>query len=349
MDKFINIPIQIGSEFAHKLPPELIKERIQFLVGLFKRDYKKYFKVNIDTPNSLLELFNLSLCLEGLQHCNGFNEHVNEYKNDVEATRLVSFLAFYFFNKRIPVSLEPTNIENGKKSDILIKYGNEEIYIECKNPRKKLLSSLCPEQEPFYEVLKNYISKPCDIFIEYERDISDEDIKKIANFIKQKLPSVTGEGTILNADGIKISVTSLREKFEDIGEISLQMITDNYHEKAKYPINIINRNGIAIGFCKKNISIKKNIENQLNESRGKSPSNKPLILAIQADTLIGTLADNIDIIEKLFTPTKNTSFNGVLLFDWSYSFEKLIDLKFTYINNPYAKNPIKDISHFFIR
>ena len=85
----------------------------------------------------------------------------------------------------------------------------------------------------------------------------------------------------------------------------------------------------------------------MKRSRKKVPGNTPLIVAIQSDYMTGHIRENMNKISQLFQPRKYTTFNGILLMNWSYNFRDLISFQFNYVNNPYAKNPLKDIERLF--
>lgn len=188
-----------------------------------------------------------------------------------------------------------------------------------------MLGQLRDEQEPMYEGLKDSISRPCNVLVTYEDKLTDPDLDQLGCFLKERLPLVTGEGTVLDRNDVRVEVTNVQESFQNIGDIQVQMILDNYHTNERNPVNIINRNGIAIGFAKRGVSVVGNIEQQLKASRKKVPRDAPLILAIQSDFLTGSLDENIRAISSLFQPKKNTSFNGIVLIRWSYNFRSLID------------------------
>jgi hypothetical protein len=345
----VNVPIQIKSELLQLIPQDLIHTRIQYLINLFKEKYEKLFETQIADQATLLFLLHLSFSLENLKDCSGFEDHLNEFTNDVDSTYFVTTLANYLQTRGYPVELEPQAGGISKRADIRIRIDGVPLYLECKNPRRKILSSLRSEQEPMYNLLKAKINRPCDVFITYEHPLSQQQLEELGLFLESRLPMVTSEGTICDRDAIKIDVTNLRESFQDIGDVLLQMILENYPAAERNPVTIINRNGIAIGFVKTGVSVLDNLERQIKASLRKAPSDAALVVAVQSEYLTGSLDKNIRQISRLFHPKKFTSINGILLANWSYNFHSLIDFNFQYINNPYSVNPIQDIHRLFRR
>lgn len=343
----VEVPIQVTGQLVEVVTEQVIRERIQHLVGLFKQDYERLFPTQIDEA-TFLYLAHLSFALASLEGCDGFDAHLAEFKNDVDSTYLVTTLASHLRPRVRELRLEPETPSMSKRADVkIILQDGRELFFECKNPKKEILSQLRDEQEPMYEALKECISRPCDVSITYEESLTETELARLGRFLKERLPLVTGEGTILDRDGLMVEVTNVRDSFQDIGEIQAQMILDNYHANERNPVNIINRNGVAIMFVKRGVSVIKNVEQQFKASRNKVPRDAPLILVIQSDYLTGPLDENIRAISSLFQPGKHTSFNGVLLVRWSYNLRDLIDHEFHYVNNPYARKPIADLAALF--
>lgn len=345
-EKQVNVPFQIKEDLIHYIPPSEVRKRIQYLVNLFKDKYEKLFPTKISDETTLLFLMHLSYSLENLSQCAGFDRHLVEFNNDVESTYFVTVIANYLLSMSQDVEIEPKVEGMSKQADIRIDLDGIDFYIECKNPKKDVLTALRVEQEPMYEVLKDRISKPCDVFIAYNEPLSGEQLEQIGSFLESRLPKVTGEGTIFNRDSIEISVTNIRDSIEDIGEVQTLFILENRYAE-RHPIHLINRNGIAIGFTKKNLSVIDSVEQQLKKSRRKVPNAAPLIVAVQSEYITGSISSSLREISSLFQPAKYTSFNGVLLANWRYNFQSLIDMDFHYVNNPYSKNPVLDIERLF--
>lgn len=346
-NSFTEVPVKVNEKLLEIVPQQVVRERIQYLVGLFKQDYEKLLTTQISDETTLLHLMHLSFSLDSLEECAGFHSHLMEFRNDIDSTYLVTTLASYLRPRTRELVLEPITESTGKRADIRIDLEGQHIFFECKNPKKEVLSRLRAEQEPMYEALKYSISRPCNVFITYETALKEAELVRLGGFLKERLPLVTGEGTILDHNGVRVDVTNVREAFQNIGNVQVQMILENYHSNERNPVNIINRDGIAIGFAKRRVSVINNIEQQFKASQKKVSREAPLILAIQSDYLTGSLDENVRAISSLFQPSKHTSFNGVLLVRWSYNFQNLIDPQFHYVNNPYARNPIADLARLF--
>ena len=340
------LPIQINADLVSKYSKDLLVKHFKFLAHTFKRDYQKYFPLKITDESDLLYLIHLSRSLEALKDCVGFTDHIKEYKNDIDSTYLVTTLASYLLSRKSKLTLEPVSANISKKADILAIIDNQEVYFECKNPKTDILAPIVKEHEKFYEELHTSIFKPCDVFITYN-ELDDKQIQDLKDFLKKKIPFITGEGEILNRNGVKVEIINVRDKFTDIGSVKLSMLLENYMEKALMPTTLINRNGVALGFTKNNVNAYKNIESQIKNSKNKVSKDKPLIAVINSEGLPGKFSDNVSFVNTLFNETKNTSFTGILFIRWQYSFEKLIEYEFTYINNPFARNQLSGISQLF--
>jgi hypothetical protein len=234
-----------------------------------------------------------------------------------------------------------------KKADILATINGQDIYFECKNPQHDILSPIEKEHEEMYAALHSSVNKPCDVSITYQDTLTTKQLSDLGDFLKAKLPLVTGEGKILNYEGVKVEVTNVREQFTNIGDIRITRLWDNYQEKALHPGSIINRNGIAMMFFKTGVTAFKNIESQIRNSKNKVPKDKPLIAVIHAEGIPGKLIDNIEFVNSLFNENKYTSFNGVLFVRHCYTFQRLIEYQFHYVNNPFARNQLSQLSQLF--
>jgi hypothetical protein len=341
------VTIQFNPTLYSKLPKDLISRHFEFLIKTFKLDYKKYFPTSVTNESDLLFLIHLSRSLERLKDCDGFADHIKEFKNGIESTYFVTIIADYLITQSSKLSLEPTSDGLQKKADILATINGQDIYFECKNPQHDILSPIEKEHEEMYAALHSSVNKPCDVSITYQDTLTTKQLSDLGDFLKAKLPLVTGEGKILNYEGVKVEVTNVREQFTNIGDIRITRLWDNYQEKALHPGSIINRNGIAMMFFKTGVTAFKNIESQIRNSKNKVPKDKPLIAVIHAEGIPGKLIDNIEFVNSLFNENKYTSFNGVLFVRHCYTFQRLIEYQFHYVNNPFARNQLSQLSQLF--
>lgn len=341
--------LEIKEDLLEGLPREEIGQRFKYLLTLFGESYSEYFPVQISDHATLFKLTHMSFALERLAKAPGFNIHLQEYRNDVTSTYLVLVLADYLATRAAAIELEPPASDSSKRADVAAVMNGIKVYFECKSPQKEVLEELRVEQEPMYELLRPYISRPCDVFISYRKPLSETDILQLGTFLRDRLPKVTAEGTIINQDDLRVEVTNPRESFNDIGDIQVQLILEDYNTKERNPVNMINRGGIPIAFAKRGVSVMTNLESQLRASRRKAASDAPLVVVVRSDYLTGSLDENIRAISRFFQPSKNTSFNGVLLVRWEYEARQLLHYEFTYVNNPYARNPVQGLATFFPR
>jgi hypothetical protein len=341
--------IQIQEKALEGLPHDVVAQRLKYLVELFGDQYSNYFPAKIPDQGELLKLVHMSFALEYLSGSSGFALHLEQYRNDVSSNHLVLVLADYLAARTSGIELEPEVGESAKRADVAATIGSSKVFFECKNPQKEVFEELRLEQEPMYQALLPFISRPCDVFVTYREPLSESDLLELGDFLRTRLPLVTSEGVILDTGDLRVEVTNPRESFRDIGEIQIQLVLENYHAKERNPVNMINRGGVPIAFIKRGVSVIKNLESQLRASRHKASIATPLVVVVRSEYLTGSLDENVSNISRLFQPTKNTSFNGVLLIRWSYESRQLLHYEFTYVNNPYARNPTSSLGTFFPR
>ena len=343
----INVPLKIQSDVLNDFDLKFLKERLQYLVALFKQDYSRIFPLSVSSHSEAFQLIHTSLSLEKLKERKGFNKHIVEYRNDRDSAYFVTVLADYLDNHSMVLELEPSFDGHLKFPDIKIEFDGKPISIECKNPKKDILTGLEEEQLPMFEALYNVVKDHlCNLTVSYETPLAKDKLKEINKILYKKLKTVTGEGTVWSSDEVEISVTNVGKSSKDIGNQYLQFVVENRYSERNL-ICLFSRNGIPISFVKKGISVIDNIRSQLKKCSKKVPENQPLVLAIQSEYLTGHINLNNNLISKLFQPNRFTSVNGILLLNWVYSFENMIEHQFVYINNPYAKNPVTDFERLF--
>ena len=96
--------------------------------------------MKIDNESELLFLIHLSRSLENLANYRGFVEHVNEFSIDKDSTYFVTTLADYLTSRSKTIELEPVISNHPKQADIRIDFDETELFIECKNPKKDILT-----------------------------------------------------------------------------------------------------------------------------------------------------------------------------------------------------------------
>ncbi|MGL6403668.1 hypothetical protein ACSZM0_15295 [Aeromonas hydrophila] len=345
--KLIELPITINEEILNYLDIQQLRTSIKSLATLFKMDYQNHFPLNISTIAEALHLIHAGTSLNKLNIVAGFDKHIKEYTNDKDSTYFVTVMADYLYSLTEELELEPSFDKHPKCPDIKIIFDSKPLYIECKNPKKDIVSGLSFEQKPMYDRLSHIIKAfPCNLSITYENPLSTDELTDLAVILAERLESATGEGTIYNRDGIEVGVTNLGGLSSNVGEMDFALILENKYSERNL-INIITKNGIAMSFIKKGVSVRKNIERQMKNCSKKVPYSESIVLAIQSEYLTGHIRDNIKMISQLFQPNKFTSISGVLLSNWNYDIDCIIKHNFIYINNPFARNSIKDFDRLF--
>lgn len=321
-----------------------LKFGLNTLVDVFKKDYTKYFPAKISTITEALYLTHLGTAMQALKEVDGFEKHVQEYRNDIDSSYFVTVLADYFLPLVDLLELEPSFDLHSKYPDIKIQFNGESIYLECKNPKKNIMDGLMKEQRKMYESLSSVVKQyPCNLTVTYNEVVSEKLLTSLVKTLKERLAHVSGEGSIYYQNGIEVAVTNKGKLSADIGEAYFSFILENSYSERNL-INIISVDGIAISFVKRRISVIDNITNQFKKCSKKVPETESLVLAIQSEYLTGHPSENMKIISSLFQPKRFTSISGVLLSNWDYSVENGIENSFIYINNPYARNPVHNFN-----
>lgn len=343
----VNVPIKYAEDVRATFGEKFVRGVVQRLVTLFKDEYPRSLPTEIDM-HAFLQLRHMDIALAELADCDGFEQHLAEFHNDVESTYLVTIVAHRLLSRVSELQLEPVIAGTGKRGDIrIVSADGEEVWIECKLPRASFPEHLIEENRVTYEALRESVVRPCDITISSNVALSDESVQEVAAFLKRTLPFVTAEGTLLDVDGIKIDVTAVRSTWQDIGEVEIAMPLENEFTNSRDAITIHKRDGIGMAFCRTGLSKTKSVERQIASSRGQAPDGMPFILAISSAHLLGALQSNLAEISSLFNPGKNTSVNGIALVDWHYSLHEPIVDKYQLVQNPCAKATANSIPALF--
>lgn len=215
--------ISINTEILNEFDIDEIRESFLNLESIFKNNFPKLFPnktkrakiISIDNTsilNSLIELSKNLSRLKNNQNCHGLEEHIKEYndKNKLRHNCFVTLLAGFLISKVDSLELEPIS-RNKKRSDIKIKSGDIEIYIEHESINiNKYVSDIkyLKAHEYFATLLIKYLKElPYGIDIIYECSFSLNYIEDLCKRINSFFPSVKSEGTIINDDYFNVHVT----------------------------------------------------------------------------------------------------------------------------------------------
>lgn len=346
----MEVKFHLDASIGTKYKEEEIISIIENLTRTFDYNFiQKYFcnNINFEKFNKFVYLLD---AVQNLRQSEGFEEHIKEYMNDFDSTFFVTLIANNIKQSGYDVALEPIIDGIDKKPDLSFSFNGSTVYVECKNPKQNLREYMNTElhNRVFDEIIK-YIKKPCDLCVEYINEKSLDNINEVAKYIPQNLSDIKDEGVIYFHDGLKISVTNIRDYPIQRSEISFTWMARDYYSNGLFPMEIICKNNFSIGFIKKGIDDirKKIVDGQLKRAAKKVCSDQSLIVAIDGNALLGNKTDNELYISSLFKPDKFTTFSGVLILHSSFGVENPPQLKSQYISNPYAKNPVKNISNEF--
>ena len=325
--------------------PDGLKYYMEFLQRVFKNRFLELVPVNIPDTESLDHILILYKHLSGLQDTIGFEKHIAEYnKKRLHSTLFVSRLALFLKDKVDKLELEPITSENDGNPDLKISIGNQDAYIECKNIETSQFSDI-DEHRKIYNVLKAYIEVPHQISFSYKETPGEETLKLLGESIKKLIPKVKIDGKIINNENFEVGI-QLRDNYGDLRVVGvMDMIMEDNNTGERVPAHVFLEDGKALAIHGPDIDYKKILQQKVKNARNQSVDDNIFITAINTDTILGGINENIRCIESLFQPDKNTKYSSVLFVDN----ESLINNKnFTHILNPFAKVPLaSEIKNLF--
>lgn len=304
--------------------------------------------------DEILNFFYVSTSLDLLKECEGFETHINEYKNNFATTSFVTLVADILLSHGLQVELEP-NIKNHiKKPDIyaIQKNSNLGIYFECKAPQGIAAEKLLSKQEKIFDSIKDIISNKYSLAFFYEKDLSNFDLKSLReNLIKNlKVDDKIYENRVLVESldlNYKLIVSGLIGNPSTENNLTIMGLPVFNHTGYSY-VNGINRYGKNILFYKKTrkASFLKIISSQ---AKDKVPKNKPYIVFIDFSGIRFNDKECEKYLLNSFKGGNNKSVSGVVFLKKNYSLsgDLLIDMK--YISNPLANVKLEWFNNFLIK
>ena len=82
------------------------------------------------------------------------------------------------------------------------------------------------------------------------------------------------------------------------------------------------------------------LKKKIESSRNQSDEDKPYLLAINANNMLGSLTENLRYLATSFQPNMNTRFSGILLVNNTINSNGKNKLEVKFVSNPYSKYPI---------
>lgn len=321
-----------------------------------KNKMDKFFKYVLPngTEISDTEIFRLdylNTALEIIKNCEGFQEHIAEYKNDPESTFFVSVIADMLIGHGLIVKLEPTIPMQKKKPDIYAVQNPSGlgVYFECKQPKESTLS-LLPEQRIMFEGIEDVISNEYSLAMFYERTLTIKEIEEMRILIKESFMRDKNicENRIIISDnklGVKLLISGTSSNIAKNGSIEFAGIPNFSDEKGYSNANGINRYGKNVVFYK--YYSKNTIDSQLKNSVGKVPEGTPYVICIDCSDSRFDFSKCSEYILRRFSLGDYKSFSGVLLIDHGVTTDGNYGVSSYFVENKYSKYPLPFLRKFF--
>jgi hypothetical protein len=255
-----------------------------------------------------------------------------------------------------------TDKEETKNPDICIKLKEIEIYIEHKSINTEEFIFFEEHKHIFQLLTKYLIDLPYQIEIIYkDSKFSDTDIEKLGKILKEKVPSMPSEKTMIVIDTFEACVLkkvehtkpvdhihgihpkghgkTLKDTFHSVvneGEVIRLYMQENEckfgritikEEKYSYPMHIFHSGGKSqILIVGPKIEFSKIVERTLERAKSQSPYGKPYVLTINDEEILGSKE------KKMWQKAiaKYTRFSGVIFVKMNDSEE----LDFEFEPNP---------------
>lgn len=333
-----------------KLTPQEVSKYLDEFSRLYRSKAAYLIPDKINDVMTLQWIIRLSQSMKMLKQYKGFERHLNTYtKSQVKSSYFVTAVACYLVDKGVDnLILEPQIASTGKNPDILINLKGEEVYLECKTIDTKQFDYL-EEHNNMLEILHKYLDVPHQIDIRYKESISDIELHSLGKELQERLQQVKRDGKIINNDNFEVGVQVRNEYMPQRIMFSIFGIMEDLVDNCRYPLHSygIDRHTISIGGPR--VDFSKILRAKLSRSRKQYPDNKPYILVIDGNIILGSRDANNRALASAFQPQVNTRFSAAILADYHPTFDSLkLVYDFKVIPNPFAKFPIsKEFEHLF--
>ena len=303
----------------------------------------------IDGVPILYWVIGLSQRLQSLKKCDGFEKHVRMYtKRQLQSSYFVTVIASYLLDKVDNIILEPAMMGKTTKSDILVNFRGEQVYLECKHT-DTLRFDHPGEHEHMLSILRSYINVPHQISIKYKKSLSDRELHRLGETLRQRASLPTGDGRIINNPDLEVQVIK-REAYADKRlHFVMGMVVKDLYENCSYPGHAYGIDGITLSLSGPKVDYTKVLREKFKKSKGQSPHDWPYVLVIDGNIMLGDLTENIRTLSTAFQPTTNTRFSAATLVTYYPRLDKPdLNLNFSFVSNPFAKYPVsREFEHLF--
>ena len=326
-----------------------LKQQITELSCILGPKFIQLIPSSINDFLTLHWVVSLSLRLQKLRHCEGFDKHVARYVGkQVKSNYFVAGIASHLYDKVDNVKLEPITHER-RMADILVNYKGEEVYLECKGIETSRFD-FKQQHDHMLSILRKYlVDVPHQISITYRRPLSDPELHRLGESLRERAKSVQTNGRLIDNPEILVNVIR-RETFTDKRfRTWIGMIEEELDERCRYPGDLYGINGITISIAGPKVSYKRVLREKIRRSKRQYLEDKPFVLMIDANPMLGALAENIRALSSAFQPVTNTRFSAAVLVESNPVLGSTrTDFVFNFVSNPFAKSPIgKEIELLF--
>lgn len=296
---------------------------------------------NINGVPAIYQVVRLNQQLQKLKQCDGFDRHISTYtKKQFQSSYFVTVIASYLLDKVDNIVLEPDMTGKTTKSDILVNFRGENVYLECKHT-DTLKFDYSKEHEHMLSILRSYINVPHQISIKYKKPLSDRELHQLGETLRQRASLPTGDGRIINNPDLEVQVIKRETYANKRLHFVMGMVVKDIYENCSYPGHAYGIDGITLSLSGPKVDYTKVLREKLKKSKGQSPHDWPYVLMIDGNIMLGDLTENIRALSTAFQPKTNTRFSAATLVTYYPRLDRPdLDLNFIFVSNPFAKYPV---------
>lgn len=318
-----------------------LKQQIIELSSILGPKFVQLVPSNINDFPTLHWVVSISLRLQKLRYCEGFDKHVARYvSKQVKSNYFVTGIASHLYDKVDNVKLEPITHER-RMADILVNYKGEEVYLECKGIETSKFD-FKQQHDHMLSILRKYlVDVPHQISVTYRMPLSDPELHRLGESLRERAKSVQANGRLIDNPEILVNVIRRETPTDKRFRIWMGMIEEALDERCRYPGDSYGIDGITISIAGPKVSYKSVLREKIRRSKRQYQEGKPFVLIIDANTMLGSLAENIRALSSAFQPNTNTRFSAAVLAESNPVLgSPRTDFVFNFVSNPFAEYPV---------
>ncbi len=331
---------------------EQLQQHLIELKKILGKRFDAIIPKRIDGVPALYWVVRLSQRLQKLEQCEGFDKHIKTYMGrQPQSSYFVTVIASYLLDRVDNIVLEPAVTGRTTKSDILVNFRGEQVYLECKC-RDDSKFDYSEEHEHMFSVLRHYINVPHQISIRYKKAFSDEALRELGETLRKRVNLVTGDGRIISNQDLEVQVIT-RQAHEEHWDkkiyVIMSIIETDLSDNCSYPGHAYCREGVTLSLSGPQVNYTKVLREKIRRSRRQSPQDQPYILMIDGNSMLGDLTENIRALSTAFQPETNTRFSAAVLVKYYPRLDSPeLNFDFHGVSNPFAKCPVsREFEHLF--